>query len=423
MTERGTALAPQRFASLWGSLLPIGRDPAGGYLRSAWSPADLACRDWFVEAALQRDLTVEADGNGNLWAWWDPRRGSSRGYTHSPSRADAHGPRAVVTGSHLDSVPHGGAYDGALGVVSALLAVDLLRERAVVPQRPVGIAVFAEEEGARFGMPCLGSRLFTGALPAERARRLTDSDGVTLAEAMTWAGADPARLGPDPDRLARIGAFVELHIEQGRALSAPIGVASAIWPHGRWRLDFSGAANHAGTTPMPERRDPMVTCADTVLAANSEARRRDALATVGRITVEPNAPNAIPSRVSAWLDARAARDEDLAALVEAITGRAAERASRDGTAVTVTAESATPRVEFHAGLRERILRRLDHPSILPTGAGHDAGVLAAQVPTAMLFVRNPTGISHAPEEHATDTDCAAGVTALADVLQDLSCTP
>jgi N-carbamoyl-L-amino-acid hydrolase len=231
--------------------------------------------------------------------------------------------------------------------------------------------------------------------------------------------------------LSRVGTFVELHIEQGRALSAPdesaavggaaVGVASSIWPHGRWRLDFTGAGNHAGTTAMADRHDPMLTFAYTVLAANKEARLRDAHATIGRVAVHPNATNAIPSSVTGWLDARAAEQSTLDGLVRAVAGRATERAARDGTGFGLVAESLSAVTEFHTGLRDRIAALLGGAPILPTGAGHDAGVLAGSVPTAMLFVRNPTGVSHAPEEQASDEDCAAGITALADVLEDLAC--
>ncbi len=404
----------ERFAALWRTLEPVGRDAdTGGYRRYAWSAADLTLREWFAEEAADRDLAVEADGNGNLYAWWgDPAAGG-----------------AVLTGSHFDSVPLGGRYDGPLGIVSALLAIDVLRERGVTPARPIGVAAFCEEEGSRFGVACLGSRLLTGAIDPARAAALTDRDGVDLATAMAAAGADPARLGPDPDRLARLGAYLELHIEQGRALvdlDAPVGVATAIWPHGRWRLDFTGEGNHAGTTRMADRRDPMLTFAYTVLAANKEARLRGGHATIGRATITPNATNAIPPLVTAWLDARAADESTLDGLVEAVRVRANDRAGRDGTAVTVTRESTTPVTEFSADLRDRLVAALaggvpgGAVPVLPTGAGHDAGILAPHVPTGMLFVRNPTGVSHAPAEYASDADCAAGVLALADALHELA---
>jgi N-carbamoyl-L-amino-acid hydrolase len=406
------------FPSLWASLAPIGRTP-GGYYRWAWSEADRAFRSWFTEQAAARGLSVETDGNGNLWAWLGDPAAGCRTPPGGGSAGVAAG--AVVTGSHFDSVPGGGGYDGPLGIVCALLAVDALRERGVTPARPVGIVAFAEEEGSRFGVACLGSRLLCGDLDPARALALRDRDGVALPEA---AGLDPARLGPDPKRLAGIDAFVELHIEQGRALAAtaaPVGVASAIWPHGRWRLDFAGEGNHAGTTRMSDRRDPMLTFAYAVLAANKAARLRDAHATVGRLTVSPNATNAIPSTVTAWLDARAADPSTLDGLVDDVLAKVAERAGRDGTTFSATVESLSPRTSFDTGLRDRIAALLGGAPVLPTGAGHDAGVLAAHVPTAMLFVRNPTGVSHAPGEHATDEDCTAGVAALADVLAELAC--
>jgi N-carbamoyl-L-amino-acid hydrolase len=321
-------------------------------------------------------------------------------------------------------VPNGGAYDGPLGVVSALLAVDRLRERDARPRRPIGIVIFAEEEGSRFGVACLGSRLLTGAVSRGQARGLIDADGIPLTQVIADLGLDPLLLGADPDRLERIGCFVELHIEQGRSLGAhPVGVASGIWPHGRWRLEFTGEANHAGTTLMADRRDPMLTCAYTVLAANKEARLAGAHATIGRVAVLPNATNAIPDRVVAWLDARAPDQSTLDSLVASVGWRAAERAGRDGTTVSTTAESVTPEVRFDEALRDRIVAVLGGEGpVVVTGAGHDAAVLAsAGVPTAMLFVRNPTGVSHSPAEHATDADCAAGVAALARVLEDLAC--
>jgi beta-ureidopropionase / N-carbamoyl-L-amino-acid hydrolase len=251
---------------------------------------------------------------------------------------------------------------------------------------------------------------------------------VTLAQAMERAGHDPEGIGADPERLARIGAFVELHIEQGRALvdtGHPIGVASAIWPHGRWRFDFHGEANHAGTTRLEDRRDPMLTYANTVLAARKKARLAGALATFGKVAVEPNGVNAIPSLVRGWLDSRAADQETLDEVVAEIERAATERGTRDGVRVAVTRESFTPVVDFSHALRDRLTSLLssedDTVPVLPTGAGHDAGILSAAVPTAMLYVRNPTGVSHSPAETAEEDDCVAGVTALADVLEGLLC--
>ncbi|GHE61771.1 Zn-dependent hydrolase [Streptomyces longispororuber] len=410
----GAPVHPPSFQEMWRELHPIGRDAdSGGYRRSAWTGADADCRTWFQEQAARRGLAYETDRNGNQWAWLgDPAAGD-----------------AVVTGSHLDSVPDGGAFDGPLGVVSAFAALDELRARGAEFTRPLAVTNFGDEEGARFGLACVGSRLTAGQLTKEQAYELRDGDGVRLPEAMEAAGYDPEAIGADPGRLARIGAFVELHVEQGRALDLsgdPVGIASAIWPHGRWRFDFRGEANHAGTTRLADRRDPMLSYAETVLAARREAELAGAVATFGKISVEPNGVNAIPSLVRGWLDARAADQDTLDTVVTAVEKAAREYADRHGVDLAVVRESFTPVVEFAHALRDElgaILRERTGRAVpvLGTGAGHDAGILSASVPTAMLFVRNPTGVSHSPAEHAAEDDCAAGVRALADVLEGLAC--
>ncbi|MFG2399512.1 allantoate amidohydrolase [Streptomyces lydicus] len=404
---------------MWQELRPLGRSSAsGGYRRYAWTGADADCRAWFKAQAEARGLTYELDRNGNQWAWL-----GATGYQ------DVAPGEAVVTGSHLDSVPDGGAFDGPLGVVSSFAALDELRGRGAEFGKPLAIVNFGDEEGARFGLACVGSRLAAGALTPEAAHRLRDGEGTTLPQAMERAGHDPEAIGPDPERLARIGAFVELHVEQGRALDLsgdPVGIASAIWPHGRWRFDFHGEANHAGTTRLEDRRDPMLSYAATVLAAREQARLAGALATFGKISVEPNGVNAIPSLVRGWLDSRAPDQDTLDTVIEGIERAAAERAARDGVDLTVVRESFTPVVEFQHALRDELGAILGKSGerpvpVLGTGAGHDAGILSGTVPTAMLFVRNPTGVSHSPAEAAEENDCAAGVLALADVLEGLAC--
>ena len=402
------------FAELWRELEPLGRDPGtGGYRRYSWTPADAACRAWFARQAEKLGLRVEPDNNGNLWAWWAPRSAATE--------------KAIVTGSHLDSVPDGGGYDGALGVVSALAAVAELKAKDFNPERSLGIAVFTEEEGARFRVPCLGSRLITGAVDPEAARALSDDDGVTLATAMTAAGGDASLLGPREDLLGRIGAFVELHVEQGRALAplgAAVGLAKGIWPHGRWRLDFAGRADHAGTARLADRKDPMLPYARTVLAARRAAADSGALATIGKVIAQPGGANGVSSAVTAWLDARAPDEVRLEKTVTTVRSASMRFSAECGVTLSVRQESYTPPVHFDQGLRDRIESVLAvagmHAPVLSTGAGHDAGVLAARVPTAMLFVRNPAGVSHSPAEHADLADCEAGVHALALVLANLA---
>ncbi|MCW2833830.1 MAG: allantoate amidohydrolase [Nocardioides sp.] len=395
------------FEAMWRDLVPVGRSAtSGGYRRSPWTSLEAELRAWFAEAALARGLEVETDAIGNQVAWWRPT---------TPTELPA-----VLTGSHLDSVHDGGAFDGPLGVVSALAAVDVLRDRGFEPTRGIGVSVFTEEEGSRFGLACLGSRLVTGATTWEAVRRRQDRDGIYLDDAVSAAGLDPTG---DLMSLSDVGCFVELHVEQGRDLvdrDVAVGVASEIWPHGRYRFDFTGEANHAGTTRMEDRRDPMLTYAMTALAANKQARLCDQRATFGRLEVTPNGTNAVPSHVTAWLDARCSDDASLADLVETITRQSHDRASRDGTALTVTAESVSSSVTFDPDLARSLAALGDWP-VIATQAGHDAGILsAAGIATAMLFVRNPTGVSHSPDEHAETVDCLVGVEALADTLTMLA---
>ncbi|QUQ71009.1 allantoate amidohydrolase [Kutzneria sp. CA-103260] len=388
---------------LLAAIADVGADRTrGGYSRHGFDRVELELREWFVAEAVRRDLDVETDRNGNIWAWWG-----------NP------GPDAVITGSHLDSVPGGGAFDGPLGVVSSLAAVDVLRAKGFVPRKPIAVVVFVEEEGGRFGVPCLGSRLMTGAIDPDKARALTDPDGISLADAIRAAGSDPSTLGPDEEALARIGCFVELHVEQGRGLTVPVGVASSILAHGRWRFTFTGEGNHAGATLMTDRRDPMVPAASLVLAARKSAVD-GARATVGRLVPIPGGTNVIPSEVSVWLDARAADDATTRSVVADIQAMARIAAAEEGCEVQITQESYGDTVVFDEVLRDDLSTVLGGVPALPTGAGHDAGILAGRVPTAMLFVRNPTGVSHAPEEYAEPADCEAGVVALATTLEHLA---
>lgn len=402
-TSAGVAIADATaatFRTAWRDLAPVGRATAGGYHRFAWTHDDLTLREWFVAEAQARGLDVVEDRAGNQWAWWgDP---------------DADGP-GVVTGSHLDSVPGGGAFDGPLGVVSAFAAVDELRARGVRPARPLGVVCFTEEEGGRFGVACAGSRLVTGVLTPERALGLRDTGGSTLADALRAAGRDPGTLAADPEALARVGAFVELHVEQGRSLvhtGDPVGVGRAIWPHGRWRVDLHGRGDHAGTTPLADRDDPMLALAAFVPEVRAAALEAGALATVGKVVVHPNGVNAIPSQVTAWLDVRADDEQRVRQVLDRLR------------AYAPTEESWTGPTVLDADLSDTVADAVRGtgltPPTLSTGAGHDAGILAgAGVPTTMLFVRNPTGVSHDPAEDADEADCLVGVGALTAALTRL----
>src|SRR4051794_5655374 len=234
------------FERMWADLAPVGRSASsGGYFRQPFTTPETELRAWFVEQCRARGLRVEQDGFGNTVGWWDA--GASLGDPPGGPAAEEAGRRpartgAVLTGSHLDSVLDGGAYDGPLGVVSALAAVDVLRDRGFTPARPIGVGVFIEEEGSRFGLACLGSRLATGATTWDSARMLEDRNGTSLEDAMAKVERG------DADLLAQVDAFVELHVEQGRDLvdrGVPVGGATGILPPGRYRFEFAGEANHA----------------------------------------------------------------------------------------------------------------------------------------------------------------------------------
>ena len=404
------------FRAMWAELDWIGVHPTGTR-RYSWTAEDAALRRWFTAQASARGMEVHTDANGNVRAWWGGR----------PADGDA----GVVTGSHLDSVADGGKWDGPLGVLLGFLAVDALAAAEArgefVRARPVGVVDYMDEEGTRFGVACLGSKLMSGVLDPEKARALTDADGVSLAEAMRAAGADPDRIGRDDAEITRSGGQVEVHIEQGKqlvGLEAPVGVASAIWPHGRWSFTFDGVADHAGTARLVDRKDAALPFASTVLAARAVAEELDARATFGRFHVEPGGPNVVPARVVALLDARAATDEVLVEMVDRIASAAREAGEGHGVEVTVAKISHAPVVEFDEELRDLhgklAAEAGEYLPEVPTQAGHDSGILAPVMPTSMLFVRSPHGISHSPLEDAADDDVIAGLRALTRSLAALA---
>jgi len=398
--------------SMFAEIDTIGHTPGQpGYNRFAWTPEDHQLREWFAREAAARSLTLEMDSAGNQWAWWRPARAEGK---------------AITTGSHLDSVPGGGAFDGPLGVLSSFAALDVLRSDGFVPSRPIAIINFSDEEGAAFGLACFGSRVLTGAIAPEQALAMRGDDGRSLRERLETARAadknegeakgsvpTPEFYGSDLQRVEHIRAHIELHIEQGYYLEGTdqsVALASHIWPHGRWRVDLTGPGNHAGTTPLERRSDPMIEFAHLVLDARKAAERHGGVATIGKAIVEPNGVNVIATSVTAWIDCRAAEESTVQAIVADLSEYSPQRESWTGS--TVFDLDLTSRL--HSSLGTSV-------PVIGTGAGHDAGIIQQTgVPTAMIFVRNQTGDSHTASEFARLDDAVAGTRALAVALKDLA---
>lgn len=329
----------------------------------------------------------------------------------------------LLIGSHLDTVPQAGAFDGILGVVLGVALVDLLEQRRL--PFPIEVIGFSEEEGVRFGLPFIGSRALAGTIDDELLAK-TDRDGTSVRSAIASYGLDPARV-PDV-RIENALGYVEFHIEQGPVLDTldlPLGVVTAIVGQSRFEITFTGSANHAGTTPMAARRDALAAASEWIGAVEAEARDTpDLVATVGRIEVEPGATNVIAGRATVSLDVRDAEDRVRQAAVERLLAAAHRIASRRRLSVDVQERlvqaSAPMDHELTAMMARAVERSGSTVHRMASGAGHDAMVMAARVPCAMLFVRSPGGVSHHPDETVREADVAAALAAGAYLLEDLA---
>jgi allantoate deiminase len=354
-------------------------------------------------------MTVQVDAAGNLRGRWKP--------------ADASSKRLLI-GSHIDSVPDAGKYDGVLGVVMALEYVALTKELEL----PLAIEViaFSEEEGVRFGLPFIGSRAVAGRFDHVLLER-KDADGITLADAIRAFGLDPTRIGEavlDEDA----AAFFEIHIEQGPVLEAEnLSLASVTAIVGQTRLtaEFTGKANHAGTTPMPLRQDALAAAAEWIAVVEQMASSTEGLvATVGKIAVEPNVGNVIPGKATVSLDVRHARDSVRMSAVKQLLEDATAIAERRGLTVQHQGQLEQPAVSMDERLTSFVADAIEAAGLpaklMTSGAGHDAMVLAACVPTAMLFLRSPGGLSHHPDEAVLEEDVDAALRAGRFFLQRLA---
>ena len=343
-------------------------------------------------------MQVHVDAAGNLRGVW---------------QAEGSSGKRLVMGSHIDTVPDAGAFDGVLGVVIALEWVEIAKELRL----PIGIEViaFSEEEGVRFGTPFIGSRAVAGRFD-EDLLEAKDSDGVTLEAAIRAFGLDPGRIGEAVLDEGAVG-FVEVHIEQGPVLESEclsVAAVTAIVGQTRLTFEFIGHANHAGTTPMRLRHDALFAAAEWITKVEALALATDGLvATVGKVMVEPNAGNVVPGTVKVSLDVRHAIDSTRKEAVEKLIESAGAIAARRGLAVKRTRQLDQPAVPMDERLTSFLADAIEAAGFpvkqMPSGAGHDAMVMATRLPTAMLFLRTPGGISHHPDESVLEEDVEASL--------------
>jgi len=374
-----------------------------GVTRRAFTAETASASAWLISEMESLDMTTHIDPAGNVIGIWGAGSG-----------------QAIALGSHFDSVPNGGLYDGTLGVVSALAAIDYLRNKNIKPKRPVMLLAFNSEEWAE--CPMLGSLSFCGDFDMNYYR------DRGIPEIMQSAGFDYDKL-PDSNRICDVGAFVELHIEQGPILEdagADIGVISGVTGSRLYMVSYIGEANHAGTTPFKLRRDALLGAAEAVIAVRKLGEEYDARTTVGTLNVSPNALNIIPGKVEFGVDIRALDADALHALVEKIPAELEAIAQRHGLQVELEQLQHHEPLVFDEKIRELVreaaldlgLKTCD----LPSGAGHDARNLARHnIPCGLIFVPSQNGISHSYKEYTTPEQCDAGVAVLQRVLERLVC--
>jgi allantoate deiminase len=379
------------------------------YGTPAHSSASGTVSGWMKAAGM----TVRRDAVGNAIGRYEGR---------DPDAAP------LLLGSHLDTVRDAGRWDGVLGVLTAIAVVERLNTEGARPAMPIEVVAFADEEGTRFGTGFLGSSVLAGRLEEAELERL-DAEGVTLRGAIREYGGDPEGLAAAARAPGSLAGYAEVHIEQGPVLDergAPLGIVSAISGQTRAKLRFSGTAGHAGTVPMELRHDALGAAADVVLAAEALARKTAGLvATVGRLDVQPGAPNVIPGGAELSLDVRHPEDAERAAAVARLRERAAEAAAGRGVDLEWDGVLDQPAVRCDSALSERMAGAAAaavgaEPPRLPSGAGHDAAVVATIAPVTTLFVRCAGGVSHHPDESVAEADVALAVDALARFVKDLA---
>src|SRR5262245_19321674 len=389
----------------------IGRTPGAGITRTSFSASDRQAREWYQASCRAAGLTVRVDGVGNMFAG----AGSDTGEA------------AVWSGSHIDTVPNGGAFDGALGAVAALECVRRIAEEGISLSRPVRAIVFADEEGNYSHL--FGSSALTRGFDQEQLAAMVGRDGDRLVDAMAASGWNLGALSDTRVDPESVYAFVELHIEQGPKLEAAatqIGVVTSIVGLGGAVVEFCGRADHAGTTPMTERQDPLLARADLLAAMPGIAASVSdvAVATCGRVDTSPGSANVIPSLARLTLDYRDPDAARLATLGGRLEAKAAEAADSIGVRYAWLPDLQIAPTGLNPQIRSAVERHANNLGLstlaMPSGAGHDSQNMATIAPTGMIFVPSTDGRSHCPEEQTDWTDVTNGANVLLNTLVDLA---
>ncbi|MDQ1732713.1 MAG: allantoate deiminase [Pseudonocardiales bacterium] len=379
--------------------------------RFAWTPELLAASRWLVQRLHELGLEAEIDPAGNVLGRWQAGDGP-----------------AVLVGSHLDTVPEGGRFDGALGVLSALEAIRRLKDEGFEPAQPLWIAAFNDEEGTRFGTTMFGSAAFVGDDQAELRDRVS-TDGVPLSEAMRAAGFD-FDLVPRACLIGSVGCYLELHIEQGPRMELQrmdTAVVTGIVGVRGYRVELRGETNHAGTTPMENRRDALAGASRVVLALRDAALSAgDITVNVGRIDVQPGGTNVVPGTAVFFVDARAADPQRFASLDALVRECVGTAAAQERLTIEISPTHEHPPTPMDPALQQLLGDEMRAAGLtwgeLSSGAGHDAQVLARHVASAMLFVPSQGGISHSPDEFTPSEQREPGVAVLTAALRKLCST-
>ncbi|QQE75092.1 Zn-dependent hydrolase [Brevibacillus composti] len=392
----------------------IGVTPEGGITRYPYTEEEKQVKEVFRGWMESIGLEVYEDSIGNLFG---------RYLGEKPELP------IVMTGSHLDTVPNGGAFDGALGCLSSLLALEALIKQGKKPKRTIELAVFVDEEGSRFENGLFGSRVMMGEVTVEQLENFSDAEGITLPEAMMAQGYQPNQIDLSRRLPEDIFAFLELHIEQGKILESEgkhIGIVNGI-AGPSWRsFTFLGSTDHAGNTPMHLRKDTVAAAAEFISGVEKLPRTFSptAVATVGKVNVFPNGTNVISGKTEVVVDARDIDEASRDQMLEAITSLAQEIARNREMEVEIEKGISIPPVKVPDWIQNKIAQAAERHGLstrtLPSGAGHDAMIVGKYVPSGMIFVPSHQGKSHSPEEWTSLPDCMNGIQVLIDTLFELA---